>query len=59
MGERIEDQISAWVAAHREQGHDATVTVAGAPGSGTGSWCGTCKTYGPNTFRVLTLGDVR
>ncbi len=50
------DEIMAWVQAHRDQGHAADPTVVGAPGRG--SWCHTCREYGPSTVRILTLEEV-
>lgn len=52
------DEIMAWVQAHRDQGHAADPTVVGAPGIGRGSWCHTCREYGPSTVRILTLEEV-
>lgn len=48
-----------WVERHRAQGHDATLTSVAAPGWGQGSWCHTCREYGPSTGGILTEEDVR
>lgn len=53
------DQMTAWVEAHRAQGHDAHFTVAGAPGTGRGTWCFTCREDGPDDIRILTPEEVR
>lgn len=54
------DEIIQWVQAHLDKGHDATITVIAAPGTGNGSWCFTCREYGPRAgVRILTPGEVR
>lgn len=53
-----EQSPAEWVAEHRLQGHDATLTQIAAPGYGTGSWCWTCKEYGPSRGGILAPGDV-
>jgi hypothetical protein len=55
----VEDRMAKFVEEHRARGHDATFTVAGAPGTGRGTWCSTCKTYGPNNIRVLSPEETR
>lgn len=53
------DDPRTWARCHTLQGHDASVTQIAAPGYGTGSWCWTCKAYGPSTGGILTEADVR
>lgn len=53
------DEIMTWVQAHRDRGHAADPTIIAAPGIGRGSWCHTCREYGPRTVRIPSLNEVR
>lgn len=55
----ITDQLVAWIEQHEAQGHDAFMTVAGAPGTGLGTYCATERIHGPSTIRILTPEEVR
>lgn len=50
---------AGWAAMHCGFGHNATTTQIAAPGTGIGSYCWTCKEYGPSTGRILTPEEVR
>lgn len=53
------DAGEAWVQDHLDRGHDAHWTTVGAPGYGWGTYCFTCRDYGPSNEGILTMSDVR
>lgn len=53
------DTPEAFIDMHRQLGHEPTYTSISAPGTGTGSYCFTCKESGPTRgFRILSVEDV-